>query len=82
MAELDQNEFNENCEIKITICIDVGDERIATDWEVTGTAADIDGVVNDASADLGRLERSSIPAAVEEQWQSALSEAEQENADD
>jgi hypothetical protein len=82
MAELDQNEFNENCEIKITFCIDVGDERIATNWEVTGNASDIGGVVDDAIANLGRLERSSIPAAVEEQWQSALSEAEQENADD
>lgn len=73
----DQTEFKEKCEVTISFSIDVGDQRICSDWEVTGTAADIDGVINDAIADLGRLERSSIPASVEQQWQDVLTEEEE-----
>jgi hypothetical protein len=74
---LEREDFNEKCEITITFSVDVGDERITSNWEVLGTAADIDGVINDAIADLGRLERSSIPASVERQWKEALTEAEE-----
>jgi hypothetical protein len=71
-----RDEFNEKCEIRITITIDVGDERVVNEWETIGSAADISGTVDDAIADLGRLERSTLPASVEEQYQSEIEEEE------
>ncbi|MBI5117622.1 hypothetical protein HZA56_14185 [Candidatus Poribacteria bacterium] len=65
--------FKEKFAIEIHIQIDAGDGRILDTTEV-GDARDIEGVINEAIATLGKAERRYIPAALQTEYEESIDE--------
>lgn len=71
------DEFKEKAEIVITIQIDCGDERILDTTE-TGNGSDLEGVINEAIATLGKAERRYLPYSLQKQYESEYPEEDED----
>lgn len=67
--------FKEKFAIEIHIQIDAGDGRILDTSEV-GDGRDIEGVINEAIATLGKAERRYIPTALNNEYEESIEDEE------